>query len=67
MTEKKKKFKGTNAQLANGTRLTNRQMKKMSAAYFNVQRDFNIRLDEEQKNAARTTEDIHPAEFGDLA
>lgn len=36
---KKKKFKGNNAQLVGETRLTQRQMKKFTAAYHNVQRD----------------------------
>lgn len=36
---KKKKFKNSNAQLVGDTRLTQREMKKFAAAYFNVQRD----------------------------
>lgn len=62
---KKKKFKGTNAQLVGETRLTKREMKKMSAAYYNVSRDFAARTVVEQANPARTTEDIVPAVMPD--
>lgn len=58
---KQKKFKGNNAQLVGETRLTKREMKKMQAAYYNVQRDFTMKNLAEADNAARTTEDIVPA------
>lgn len=58
---KQKKFKGNNAQLCGDTRLTKREMKKMQAAYYNVQRDFTMKNLEQAENAARTTEDIVPA------
>jgi hypothetical protein len=58
---KKTKFKGTNAQIVGDTRLTKRQMKKMSAAYHNVERDFAVRLEKEKNNPARTNEDVVPA------
>lgn len=58
---KKTKFKGTNAQIVGDTRLTKRQMKKMSAAYHNVERDFAAKLERERNNAARTNEDVVPA------
>jgi hypothetical protein len=41
-------------------------MKKMSAAYYNVQRDFETRTAAEAANAARTTEDVKPAVFDEL-
>lgn len=63
---KKKKFKGNNAQIVGDSRLTVRQLKKMQAAYFNVQRDFAARVDAEAKNRARTTEDVRPADVGTL-
>lgn len=58
---KKTKFKGTNAQIVGDTRLTKRQMKKMSAAYHNVERDFAVKLEQERNNPARTNEDVVPA------
>lgn len=58
---KQKKFKGNNAQLCGDTRLTNREMKKMKAAYYNVQRDYTMKNLAQAENAARTTEDIVPA------
>lgn len=63
---KRNRFQGKNAQLVDGTRLTGRQMKKMSAAYFNVQRDFQLKLESEKNNPARTTEDVKPANLGEL-
>lgn len=63
---KQKKFKGNNARIVGETRLTQREMKKMSAAYFNVQRDFAARTIAEQANPARTTEDVKPAVFDAL-
>jgi hypothetical protein len=64
---KQKKFKGNNARIVGETRLTQREMKKMSAAYFNVQRDFATRTIVEQANPARTTEDVKPAVFDELS
>lgn len=58
---KKTKFKGSNAQIVGDTRLTKRQMKKMSAAYHNVERDFAVRMEKEKNNPARTNEDVVPA------
>lgn len=58
---KKTKFRGTNAKIVGDTRLTQRQMKKMQAAYHNVERDFTARLEKEKNNPARTNEDIVPA------
>lgn len=46
---KKKKFKGNNAKLVGDTRLTQREMKKMHAAYFNISRDNATRLEEHAK------------------
>lgn len=43
---KGKKFKGNNAKIVGDTRLTQREMKKMQAAYHNVQRDNADRLEE---------------------
>lgn len=63
---KRNKFKGNNAKLVGDTRLTQREMKKMSAAYYNVQRDFETRTAAEAANAARTTEDVKPAVFDEL-
>lgn len=62
---KKNKFKGNNAQLVPGTRLTKRQMKKMGAAYHNVERDHAIKFELASKNPARVMEDILPADLGD--
>lgn len=64
---KQKKFKGNNARIVGETRLTQRQMKKMSAAYFNVQRDFAAQIELQSKNPARTNEDVKPADVGNLA
>lgn len=61
---KKTKFKGNNAQLVGDTRLTKRQMKKMSAAYHNVERDYVARMEIEKNNPARVTEDILPVDLG---
>ena len=63
---KKTKFKGTNAQLVGDTRLTKREMKKMQAAYYNVERDFSARIEREKNNPARTNEDIVPADLPDV-
>lgn len=60
---KKTKFKGTNAQIVGDTRLTKRDMKKMQAAYHNVERDFAFKLEREKNNPARTNEDIVPADL----
>lgn len=46
---KKKKHEGKNAQLVGETRLTQREMKKMQAAYHNIQRDNQTRLEEHTK------------------
>lgn len=60
-----KKFKGTNAQLVGDTRLTHREMKKFSAAYFNVQRDNELAL---AKLAAtgKSNEILAPAPLGEI-
>lgn len=65
---KKKKFKGNNAQLVGETRLTQREMKKMKAAYHNVQRDNATRLEEHAKAqlAAGTTAIGGVAQLGEL-
>lgn len=62
---KKTKFKGTNAKIVGDTRLTKREMKKMQAAYHNVERDFTAKLEREKSNRARTNEDIVPADLPD--
>ncbi len=64
---KKNKFKGNNAKIVEGTRLTQRQMKKMAAAYHNAERDLRARQLEEANNLARVTEDVKPADLGDVA
>lgn len=64
---KKNKFKGNNAKIIEGTRLTQRQMKKMAAAYHNAERDLRARQAEEALNPARVTEDVKPADLGDVA
>lgn len=44
-----KKHESKNAQLVGETRLTRREMKKMQAAYHNIQRDNASRLEEHTK------------------
>jgi hypothetical protein len=61
---KKTKFKGNNAKIVGDTRLTKREMKKMQAAYHNVERDFTAKLEREKNNPAHTNEDIVPADLG---
>ena len=63
---KKNKFKGTNAKIVGDTRLTHRQMKKMQAAYHNVQRDYLANVEAQKNNPARVLEDILPADLGDV-
>lgn len=63
---KRNKFKGTNAQLVGETRLTKREMKKMQAAYYNVQRDFTLSNLAKAENPVRVTEDIVPAAIDGL-
>jgi len=64
---KQKKFKGKNAELVGDSRLTVRELKKMQAAYYNVQRDFLMKSEAAAANPARTTEDVKPAVIDGLA
>lgn len=65
MSEKKKKFKGNNAKIVGETRLSQRQMKKFQAAFYNVQRDNEARM-LQQVDANKQTDILSAAPLGEL-